>query len=343
MSAPREDRQTRDENTAELLGAYALNACEPEEVAAVEELLARRPELASEAARLSRAAAWIGATEAMEAPVALKSSLFDAAHARRSAVANDVPAHCYRASAARLEDAIRALETDDFERPTPNGLTARDLVVHLAAQDSLVAAAVGASPIPDVDERDIDARTALLVERFGDRPLDEVHDLWRSSVDAVMAWADDPQSHEMSIPLDGYPYPRDNALLARSFENWIHCGDLREAQGRDRQVPPVDELSAMSNLSMTSMPIALLVAGHSSPGKVARVVLTGSGGGDWLIAMGGEHEIDREPDVTLTTDVVDWCLLVGERIDPDELVREVDGDTSLIDDLLVSASAFATL
>ena len=64
--------------------------------------------------------------------------------------------------------------------------------------------------------------------------------------------------------------------------------------------------------------------------------------------MGGEHTIDGPPDVTLpdvtlTADVVDWCLLVGERIDPDALVREVDGDTSLVDDLLASASAFATL
>ena len=56
MSAPRENHQSSDEETAELLGAYALNACEPDEAAAVEELLARRPDLAAEAARLSSAA-----------------------------------------------------------------------------------------------------------------------------------------------------------------------------------------------------------------------------------------------------------------------------------------------
>ena len=253
MSAPHENHQSSDEETAELLGAYALNACEPDEAAAVEELLARRPELAAEAARLSSAAAWIGATEAMEAPVALKSSLFDAAHARRSATEIDVPAHCYRASAARLGAAIDTLGADDFDQATPNGLTARDLVVHLAAQDSLVADGVGASPIPEVDERDIDARTALLVERFRDRPLDEVRDLWRASVDAVTAWADDPQSHEMSVPLDGYPYPRDNALLARRSRTGstaATCARRKAVSARclrrraQRDVQPVDDVDA---------------------------------------------------------------------------------------------------
>ena len=29
--------------------------------------------------------------------------------------------------------------------------------------------------------------------------------------------------------------------------------------------------------------------------------------------------VEREPDVTLTADVVDWCLLVGDRIAPSRL------------------------
>ena len=53
-----------DAEVEELLGAYALDACEPDEAAAVEAVLARRPDLPREADRLSRAAAWIGATEA---------------------------------------------------------------------------------------------------------------------------------------------------------------------------------------------------------------------------------------------------------------------------------------
>jgi hypothetical protein len=60
--------------------------------------------------------------------------------------------------------------------------------------------------------------------------------------------------------------------------------------------------------------------------------------------MGGARPpADVVPDVTLTADVVDWCLVVGERLAPTDLPRRVDGDTALADDLVAAAPAFATL
>ena len=98
----------------------------------------------------------------------------------------------------------------------------------------------------------------------------------------------------------------------------------------------------MSDLSGRTTGFGLLMIGRSRPGKTARLVLTGEGGGDWLIPMGG-GTAGATPDVTLTADVVDWCLLVGERIRPDELDCGVGGDAALAEDLLAAASAFATL
>jgi hypothetical protein len=49
------------------------------------------------------------------------------------------------------------------------------------------------------------------------------------------------------------------------------------------------------------------------------------------------------PDVTVTADAVDWCLLVGDRIAPGELAHTVEGDVSLADDLLTAAPALASL
>jgi hypothetical protein len=77
---------------------------------------------------------------------------------------------------------------------------------------------------------------------------------------------------------------------------------------------------------------------------VATIVLTGAGGGEWRFSMGGRQaDDDAEADVTLTADVVDWCLVVGERLAPTDLPRRVDGDTALADDLVAAAPAFATL
>ena len=77
-----------DAEVDDLLGAYALDACDPAEAAAVEAVLARRPDLAAEASRLANAAAWVGATEALEPPRTLRAAVMDTTHSR----ADDVSA-----------------------------------------------------------------------------------------------------------------------------------------------------------------------------------------------------------------------------------------------------------
>jgi anti-sigma factor RsiW len=67
----------------DLLGAYALDAVEPSEAAAVEAYLERAPGAADEVARLRNAAAWIGATEALTPPPELHGTVLEAARARR--------------------------------------------------------------------------------------------------------------------------------------------------------------------------------------------------------------------------------------------------------------------
>lgn len=100
----------------------------------------------------------------------------------------------------------------------------------------------------------------------------------------------------------------------------------------------------MADLSLRTLPMALLVSGRAHPDRVARVVLTGPGGGDWLVAMGGGRvPTGASPDVTLTADVVEWCLVAGERMEPAELRRTVVGDEALADDLVAAVPAFAML
>ncbi|MEX0663560.1 MAG: maleylpyruvate isomerase family mycothiol-dependent enzyme [Acidimicrobiia bacterium] len=338
MTARRDDAAVE-----ELLGAYALDACDPDEVAAVEALLARRPDLAAEATELANAAVWIGASEALEAPSGLRDSLFSRARARRGDEALDPALRVYTASTARLEDTIATLEPGDFDEPTPNGLNARDLVVHLAAQESLLAQVIDASPVPEVTSEDVPTRTSELIEHFADRPIADAHDVWQRSVEATRTWAADQANRSATLPWLQFDLPRDNLLVARAFENWIHRDDLRRAIGRSTEVPPAAELFEMADLSVRTMPMALLATGHSRPGKLARVVLTGAGGGDWLVPMGGKVEGGAAPDVTVTADVVDWCLVAGERLDAGALPRTIEGDDSLADDLLAAATAFATL
>ena len=75
-------------------------------------------------------------------------------------------------------------------------------------------------------------------------------------------------------------------------------------------------------------------------------MLTGGGGGEWVIPLGpddGGQQGERASDVTITADVVDFCRLAGDRLSPAQLACEIGGDASLARDVLSAASAFATL
>jgi uncharacterized protein (TIGR03083 family) len=332
-----------DHELTELLGAYALHACDAEETAAIEALLARDPELAREARRLTGAAAWIGATEALAAPAGLEETLVARARARRSPVA-DVALRAYTASVARLEDTLATLVAEDHAEPTANGLDARDLIVHLAAQESSLAQSLGRSPVPQIVDVDVDARTARFVEHFDGRSIDEVRETWKQSVDEVTSWASEPESREIPVHWLEMDWPRDHALIVRAFENWIHRDDLREATGRVAEPPPAADIHAMADFSMRTLPMCLETIGRAHEGKHARVVLTGAGGGEWIVPMGnGRPDPDAAPDIVFTADVVDWCKLVGERVTPAALARSVEGDRALADDLIAAAPTFAML
>jgi uncharacterized protein (TIGR03083 family) len=326
-----------DAEVEELLGAYALDACDPDEVAAVEAVLARRPDLAREAARLGGAATWIGATGALEPPSRLRGSVLARAHPREPEPVVDL----YREQSRRFEDAVDLVRGDALDHITTNGLSARDLVVHVAAQESLLAQAVGRTPFPDVVETDIEARTEALVAYFSDRRLDDALDVWRASVEANCSWA--REAGGGTANWRGLDLDRDDAIIVRAFETWIHTDDLRRVVGLGGLPPDAPHLSLMSDLAGRTLSMALLLVDRARPGKTARLVLTGDGGGEWLVAMDGSGSGSGDPDVTLSAEVVDWCMLVGDRVSPATIDYTVDGDRGLADDLLAAAPALATL
>jgi uncharacterized protein (TIGR03083 family) len=335
--------QLSDAQVEELLGAYALDALEPDELAAVEAVLARRSDLALDAARLCRVAAWLGATEATEPPNRMRASVVDAALARRRGRVDPV-IDVYLSLSDAFEQAVLDLPDDARDVVTPNGMRAAELVVHMAAQESLLAQHVGTPTVDELDEEDIDARTYALLPRFADRDVDDAVALWRDSVEANRAWA--VANPDRTTAWRGLELTRDDAVLVRSFEAWVHTDDLRRVSGRPEMRPAARHLRLMSDLARRILPLALAMSGRERPDKTARLVLTGPGGGDWLVPMGAggdPGDVGREPDVTVTADVVDWCRLVGDRVTPDALPVLIEGDDALGRDLLAAAPALATL
>jgi uncharacterized protein (TIGR03083 family) len=332
-------RELSDAEVEELLGAYALDACEPDETAAIEAVLARRPDLALEADRLASVAAWLGAAQATEPPARLRAEVLSTSRSRRQGPVDPV-LDVYVSLSERFGRVVDDLPDELLDVVTPNGLTAHDLVVHMAAQESLLAQNLGTPTIDDLREEDIVLRTEALLPRFAGRPLDGAVALWRDSVEANRAWA--VANPDRTAVWRGLGLTRDDTLLVRAFEAWVHTEDLQRACGRPGTPPDTPHLALMSGLASRILPIALAMADRTHDGRTARLVLTGPGGGSWLVPLGA-GDADPVPDVTVTADVVDWCRFVGARVAAEELRVAVDGDEALGRDLVAAAPALATL
>ena len=333
---------TPDE-VAELLGAYALDACTPDETAAIEAVLAEQPDLADEAMRLRRAASWIGATETLVPPASLRDRVLRVRAVSACAAPGRRPARHVPLVVGDHGVGDRELPEAALDDTTTNGLSAHDLVVHMAAQESLLAQEAGTPVLPDLDETDIDARTAALLPSFNDRSVAAAAELWQQAVATNRDWALDNVGGNVTwrgLPMiarrrDRDPCVRDvdphrrppprRRLGPRAARAGRAVGDVgaRVAHPADCVVAP--RLRAPRPRPRASCSPAPVAATGSSP-------------------LGAERHTDEAaPDVTLTADVVDWCRLVGDRVAPDELRYEFDGDGGLARDLVAAAPALATL
>lgn len=344
MGMTDEPESMSDAELRELLAAHALHASLPSEALELERFLGRSPDAAAELARLSTAAAWIGATEALTPPPTLRRSVLAAARDRQRAGGghDDDLMRLYRIEAERFDALVDALAPDDLAATTANGLSVRDLVIHLAAMESMVSAGLG-FPVPAPDAgTEVEARTAAFIEALAVEPIDSVRVLWREAVAGVVQWAAS-RAETGLLPWLGFDVQRDTLLVSRAFETWIHSDDIRRAMGRQLEPPRPAHLHRMADFSMRNLPAWLEVVGLAHPGRTARVVLTGDGGGSWLVPLAPQAPVMEEVDVVLEVDVVDWCHRVGERISPAAISVRVEGDEALAADILDAASALATL
>ena len=126
----------------DLVGAYALDACEPDEAAAIDAFIAENADAANEAERLRGAAAWLGAVGALNPPVALRDRLMAAMADRPDPLP---PVDALRQETERFEALLDSLEPADLDVQTYNGLSVRDLVAHIAIVDE---AFVAEAPLP---------------------------------------------------------------------------------------------------------------------------------------------------------------------------------------------------
>ena len=72
-------------------------------------------------------------------------------------------------------------------------------------------------------------------------------------------------------------------------------------------------------------------------------VQVGAGGGEWTFACGPGEPAGGVADVVIRASVVDWCRRFADRLEPDVVPAEVEGDAELAKELVSAANAFAGL
>jgi uncharacterized protein (TIGR03083 family) len=255
------------------------------------------PACAAEIDTLSRTAEWIGVTAARPPARGLRSRVLAAALAARPA--RPRPGEAYRVQVAELDRLLGGLTPEQWQRPSRPHPTVRALMVHLAGNDKLVAAAAG------VEDRAT--------------PLD-VRLRWRTQAEAVIeAVGDDGDLLDKPVRLAGrrdVRRPLREALIQRGFETWIHAEDVRAVLGLPPRRADGGQVAEIVGFALSLLPGAMKAAGHR---RAVRLVLTGDGGRTDLVGPGA-------PAAEVTLPAERFCRLLAGRSTPAAAGAEIGGD-----------------
>jgi len=279
-------------------------------------------------------------------PVGLRARVMTAAEALRGTGQPSDPApaispvEAYRRTVEAFSTLLSELGDDEWHRPVLRDLDIQGLTGHLIGVERAFQTVLGMDgPAHDVVDHIAGTQADADTER-GRAPSD-THADWLAAARRTLGHIESaPAILEQIVTLHGFALPVGSMLVVRSFEMWIHDEDIRRATGRPLAAPDASRLTLMTHLAVAALPRALSLAGREQPGRTARIVLTGPGGGTWQTALDGAGTV-ASPDVRIVADATAFCRLVGNRLEPTAVGAIIAGDETLGLDLLVGASALA--
>jgi uncharacterized protein (TIGR03083 family) len=236
-----------------------------------------------------------------------------------------------------LDAELIALTAESWALPVIFDWTVRDVIAHLVAVNEVLVARLRDDDLTPIDPSELAELDATARRSMSDLTPDLVAERWRTSVTELRAVA----GPEQSVGWVGLTVPACLALVDRAFETWIHANDIRHAINRASLDPSAQSFRVLSDLAAKLLPMAWRAAGHDHAACV-QLVLSGPGGGEWTLELGGGGESAVQ--LQITAAARDLCLLMGDRIDPLDFAYTVRGDDEAAEiaaQLIAAAPAFA--
>ena len=244
-------------------------------------------------------------------------------------------------TAAGLSSLLDSLGPAEWAKPTNvQGATVHDLVVHLVGVERYMLGQLGRRPSADAPRReDHFSVTSGLAADLVAADSARLARMWWLEVMALIGVIGElgPEHqvayHHLAGGVRGL-------AVVRTFELWTHDDDIRRATGRP--LNPLDEprLALMSSSLLNVLAGGMALSGTMQTGRTARITVTGAGTQTYDVAL-ALGETAGTPDITITVDALDLCRLASNRIPVGALPAVVEGDRSLLEPVLVGATAFA--
>jgi len=310
------------EQVWQVLGAWALDACDDDETRLVAAHLIECPPCRDEAGRLRRAADVLGVLGELSPPPGARGRLLSAALAQRPPATPDLRRLVggYRDQIGQLGSLLDSLDHTGWAAPVPKHGSVRDLIRHLSGNDHALLTALGAEgtnaePAGAVGWQ---WQAHRLADRLGTTRL-----IMRSEPVRLAGPA-------------GLRRPVRDAVVQRMFETWVHADDVRVALDMPQRPPGERAIGHIIDLGVGLLPLVLAAMGREHPGKAGVLELTGAG--TWTVPLSSTSEGDDESVAEVVAEAVDFCRLMAGRLAPGALRCVTSGEPGPLADMLHGAS-----
>jgi uncharacterized protein (TIGR03083 family) len=231
------------------------------------------------------------------------------------------------AERAGLGRTIQYAPADSWEQPSAcPGWWNRDVIAHLAAQDTAAAQILADEAPSEIDEYrkrlggdelTVDGFNAFAVNNRAPLPYRQVLSDWGRAADAVLAFAStltDEEWRTRRFPWLAGEIAAHYLLQLRVVEWWVHGEDVRSGAGMESRVvhPP---MFLTNDLAIRMLPWALSRAGIDLPGRSVRLDLEGAGGGSWHWSLepGRVPDEDEKPDAFIEGRAHAFAIVAARR------------------------------